>query len=422
MSRTDWPNNPRYYCDLAPPLRHGRERFDTGVMSVDGYDIYTCQFRADPHSFYRTLRGQRSPVAYSDRWGGSWMLSTFADIRGAARDPDRFSSRATEVAGPASAAGGLYLPPLTSDPSHHPRDRQILTRFLSAARVADMEPFIRAHASRLIDRLSSAGHGDLLTDFARPLALAVLGDLLGVADTDRLSTWIVTMTRSGAQDQKVRAWVAGEMATFIEALLRDRPERPGFGEDLAGYLLSEGLRGNELGWRYMVGVATLVVLAAADTTWSALGAALWHLGSYAEDRQQLAGSSGEPIRQAVEEFLRFYAPVTVGRRVVRETVLHGRRIAVGDRVLLPFAAANRDPTIFPDAEHFRLDRTHIRHLTFGSGAHHCPGAALVRLEMRVAIEELLRRIPMFCLAPTSGLTWSAGQVRGPQTVPVVLAG
>ena len=168
------------------------------------------------------------------------------------------------------------------------------------------------------------------------------------------------------------------------------------------------------------GTMILLLIAGIDTTWSAIGASLWHLGSHPEDRRRLAGEPGLMTR-AVEELLRAYAPVTMARLVVRDVQLAGRSLHPGEWVLLPFPAANRDPEAFLDADQVQLDRVANRHAAFGLGIHRCLGRPWRGWRSRVALEEWMARYPDFEISDPAAVTWSAGQVRGPRHLPVGLA-
>jgi cytochrome P450 len=161
-----------------------------------------------------------------------------------------------------------------------------------------------------------------------------------------------------------------------------------------------------------------MLIAGIDTTWSALGTSLWHLSRFPADRELLVASP-DLIPQAVEELLRVYAPVTIGRVVRHDTAVGGRLLAAGDRVVLPWAAANRDPAQHEHPDEVCIGTQRVRHLAFGVGIHRCLGAGLAQMELRVALEEWLARIPEF--TPGEGeVTWSAGNTRGPVALPLVL--
>jgi len=161
----------------------------------------------------------------------------------------------------------------------------------------------------------------------------------------------------------------------------------------------------------------LLMIAGIDTSWSAIGAALWHLARNDGDRRRLVR---EPalMDTAIEEFLRAYAPVTMARLVAKDCDFHGHQLREGDWLLLPFPAANRDPAVFPDADRVLLDRSENRHAAFGLGRHRCLGSNLARMELRVAVEEWLARYPEFELADPAAVRWSGGQIRGPRELPV----
>jgi cytochrome P450 len=165
-------------------------------------------------------------------------------------------------------------------------------------------------------------------------------------------------------------------------------------------------------------MAMLTMIAGIDTTWSAIGSSLWHLATHDADRERLVA---EPalMDTAVEELLRAYAPVTMARLVTEDVDVGGCPMKKGDKLLLNFPAANRDPAAFERAGEVLLDRQHNRHIAFGSGIHRCAGSNLARMELRVALEEWLARVPVFHLAEGSEVLWAGGQVRGPRRVDVV---
>jgi cytochrome P450 len=179
------------------------------------------------------------------------------------------------------------------------------------------------------------------------------------------------------------------------------------------------MEGQPLSDPHLLGTLRLLLVAGIDTTWSGIGASLWHLATHPEDRRRLAA---EPalMPTAIEEFLRAYAPVTMAREVVKETTVGGCPFKEKGQVLLSFPAANRDPALFPDADKVLIDRAENRHAAFGLGRHRCLGSNLARLEMTVAIEEWLARFPEFNLAEGARVTWSEGTVRGPRSLPFTL--
>jgi cytochrome P450 len=162
-----------------------------------------------------------------------------------------------------------------------------------------------------------------------------------------------------------------------------------------------------------MGVCNLMLIAGIDTTWSAIGSSLWHLAQHPEHRRQLR-EQPDIWPMAIEELLRAYSPVTMARIVDHDTEFQGCPMHAGDRVLMSFPAANRDPRQFDNPDDVILDREHNRHVAFGAGIHRCAGSNLARLELRVALRTWMERIPEFELIDPDGVTWAGGQVRGPR--------
>ncbi|HET6949322.1 MAG TPA: cytochrome P450, partial [Acidimicrobiales bacterium] len=207
----------------------------------------------------------------------------------------------------------------------------------------------------------------------------------------------------------------GELDAYMDARIAEHLADPQ--DDLTSFLLDAELDGNKLDPDHVRGTMVLLMIAGIDTTWSAIGASLWHLAQNPADCRRLVAEPGL-MATAVEELLRAYAPVTMARLVAEDFDFRGHPLKEGDWVLLPFPAANRDPDFFPDADKVQIDRAENRHAAFGLGIHRCIGSNLARMELRVALEEWMKRYPRFALTDPTEVTWSAGQVRGPRRVPV----
>ena len=190
-----------------------------------------------------------------------------------------------------------------------------------------------------------------------------------------------------------------ELDAYLDERIAEHVAEPA--DDLISYLLGVELFGERLSHEHVRGCVVLLLLAGIDTTWSAIGSSLWHLATHAEDRRRLVAEP-ELIPTAVEELLRAYAPVTMARFVAKDHDFHGHPMKTGEWVLLPFPAANRDPDAFDRPDEVVIDRLENRHAAFGLGIHRCLGSNLARLELRVAIEEFLARIPEFELADPTG--------------------
>ena len=392
---------------------------DEAAESLDGYDIFSEEYGRKPHAFWAALGAKGCPVAHTDKWGGSWMLVKYDDVYNAAQEHEKFSSRAVEVAGPVPPPGkGLYMPPITSAPPEHEGHRDLLAPFLSPAAVKALEPFIRERARTLATAIAAKGGGDAFLEFAQPLALSVLTHVLRLpADMEaQFMDWAARVLRIGPTNQDVRKAALEEIMHFLSGLLEERAA--GGEDDLISHMATATLDGEPLSRKHRLGSLIEIVLAGADTTWSTMGSSLWHLASHPEARAQLVANPAMINTGAVDELLRVYAPVTIARIVVEDTELHGRCLRANDRVIMPLAAANRDPAIFEAPDEVQLDRRRNRHMAFGTGTHRCLGAHLARAEIRIALEEWLSVMPDFELIDPQAINWAQGQVRGPDAVPI----
>jgi len=280
-----------------------------------------------------------------------------------------------------------------------------------------LEPKARAICNELIDKFIADGHCDAAQQYTRHIPVKVITHMLGVPETDSdlFIGWIHEILELGITDNAVLMQAAREMADYFAGHIaerRDNPERCNRPkDDLIGQLLEARIDGEPLDDRHLNGMLRLLLIAGIDTTWSGIGAALWHLARTPIDRDRLIADPAL-MPTAIEEFLRAFSPVTMAREVVKDTEIGGCPIKAGNMVLLSFPAANRDPAMFPDADKVIIDRKENRHSAFGLGIHRCVGSNLARLEMTVAVEEWLRRVPRFTLA--GDVAWSEGTVRGPR--------
>jgi cytochrome P450 len=389
------------------------------------FDHTDPRWTADPYPIWEELRRQ-CPVAHSDRYGGTWLPVRHADVAAVAYDTDHFSSHAVVVAenkpGPEDLPPPIGpAPPITSDPPFHALARRLLLPPFSPKPIAALEPFTRGTCHELIDALEATGAStvDAAVDYAQHIPVRVIARMLGfpLADADRFREWIKLVLEDVDQqiEEREERFVAFE--AYLDERIAEHVETPA--DDLTSYMLSAELAGEHLAHEHVRGTMLLLMVAGIDTSWSAIGAALWHLASHPDDRRRLV-EEPELMGLAVEELLRAYAPVTMARLVGEEVELGGRTLYPGDWLLLPFPAANRDPEVFDRADEVVIDRALNRHAAFGLGIHRCLGSNLARMELRVALETWLARCPDFELADPAAVTWSAGQVRGPRSVPVRL--
>ncbi len=370
----------------------------------------------NPYPIWQNLR-DRCPIAHTDRYNGVYFPTRYADIRDVAYDPDRFSSRRVVVR---EGEYRVNSPPITSDPPEHRPMRMVLIPPFTPQAVAKLEPQTRRICNELIDRIISQSSCDGAVDYAQHIPVRIIAHMLGIPaeDGDQFRSWIAMALQEGVTNQSALKRAEQEISDYFAGQIARRRERAG--EDLVSFLINARNPDNApFSDRQILGALRLLLIAGIDTTWSAIGSSLWHLATHAEDRERLVRRP-ELIGTAIEEFLRAYAPVTMAREVVENTELGGCPMRKGEMVMLSFPAANRDPEKFADADTVRIDRTQNPHVAFGLGIHRCIGSNLARMEMRIALEEWLKRIPEFALDRTRPMTWSEGAVRGPRLLPLVL--
>jgi len=393
----------------------------TGSPPIDqrDYDLFGVDYVRDPASHWERFREQ-CPVARSDLYGGSWLPVRYDDIVAVARDVEGFtSSEGVSVIEVLDRKQALKEgnPPIDADPPLHTWTRRLMLPPMSPKAVQSYEQGTRELCRRLIAGFIAEGSADAAADYAQQLPVRVIGAVLGIPEerSAQFVEWVRSILEF-ASDVERRQKALIELRDFLIEQVEDRKANPG--TDMISQLLAAEVDGEPVSEALVVGEAALLLVAGVDTTWSAIGSSLFHLASHPEDRQRMATDSDVwPL--ALEEFLRFYSPVTMGRVATRATTVGGCPVAAGDRVLLSFPAANRDETAFTDADTFVIDRERNRHLAFGVGIHRCAGSNLARMELRVALEEWMAAIPEFELEDPERVTWAGGQVRGPRSVPVV---
>jgi cytochrome P450 len=379
------------------------------------FDHLDARWTADPYPIWEQLR-RTCPIAHTRRFMGVYLPTRYEDVRAIAQDTEHFSSHRVVVRETPPPRGAA--PPITTDPPKHHGAKMVLLPAFTPAAIARHEPRTREICRELIDGIAGKPGCDAALDYAQEIPVRVMAHMLGIppADGDRFRTWIHEMLEAGIVDDAVLIRATDEMTEYFKHQAERRRAAPG--DDLISFLLAARIDGNPLSENHFFGTLRLLLVAGIDTTWSAIGACLWHLAGRADDRRRLAAEP-ELLPVAVEEFLRAYAPVTMAREIVKDTTIDGTRFKTGEMVLLSFPAANRDPAMFPDADRVVIDRAENRHAAFGLGIHRCVGSNLARMEIRAALDEWLKRIPEFTLDPAGEVTWSEGTVRGPRRLPIL---
>ena len=363
------------------------------------FDHHTQQFVDDPYSVYAHLH-QQCAVAHTESYDGFWLLSQYADVRGALMDWETFSSGEPGTLAIPSTLREDKAPllPLESDPPAHTHYRSAVIRMFARKEVDAIEAEVRKLANKIIDRFIAAGECDLVADYAEPLFSYTLAIFLKLPleDTKLWAAWANAIFAGRVKDPEGALRARRKLAAYAEGLLEERRQNPR--DDIFTAILDLRIDDKPLTQDEIRGFALEILLAGREATIDGLCNSLWYLAERPEARQRLID---EPklMRLAVEEFLRYMSPIQLlGRKATRDVTIHGQDIHEGESVAMMYGAGNRDETQFENAGQCILDRSPNPHLAFGAGPHSCIGAHLARLGMRVGIGEFLARIPDFQLS------------------------
>ena len=381
---------------------------------ANDFDHLDPRWNEDPYPIWANLRAT-CPVARTDRYLGAYFPSRYEDVRAVAYDTEHFSSRRV-VLRDVQPEPPRSSPPINSDPPEHKAWKQALLPLFLPEVITRLEPRCRALCNELIDGFIATGGCDVAEAYTRHIPARVIAHMLGLPekDGDLFRHWIRQILEVGTTDESAGIGASMEMSAYFAEQLAMRQTQPT--DDLITVAAKTTIDGVPASLPDIVGMLRLLLIAGVDTTWSAIGSALWHLATHPADRERLVA---EPalLPVAIEELLRAYAPVTMARVVVKDTVVGGCPMKAGRMVLLSFPAANRDPAVFPDPDRVILDRAENRHAAFGLGIHRCIGSNLARMEMTIAVQTFLERIPVFSMA--GPVRWSDGTVRGPRALPMM---
>ncbi|WP_420443477.1 cytochrome P450 [Candidatus Poriferisodalis sp.] len=389
------------------------------------YDIFDPGYVTDPAPVWEELRSQ-CPIAHSERWGGSYLPTKYDDVQALAKMVPELSSRDVLVvpiaAAPSDATDslpyGTVSAPISVDPPMHGWTRRLLLPHFSPKAVEGHRQYTQELADRLIDEFIERGTVDGAGEYAQQIPPRVIAHLLGIDESrvEEFTYWVRCVLELGLTKPELRAEYRDVIRDFFKEVVADKLENPddGFVSDLLGGTDADG---NPVDPLVVVGMLNLQLIAGIDTTWSSIGASLWHFGTHPADRERMAAEP-ELWPSAIEELLRFYSPVTMGRRAEVDVEIGDVTIPMGSKVLLNFPGANRDPEMFERPDEVILDRPHNRHIAFGAGIHRCAGSNLARLEMDIALRTWFERIGDFEVSEPDEVTWAGGQVRGPRYLPI----
>ncbi|SKT55238.1 cytochrome P450 [Mycobacteroides abscessus subsp. massiliense] len=400
------------------------------------FEMSTPETWNEPWPMYAALR-DHDPVHHvipADRPSEDYyVLSRHADVHAAALDHELFSSAdgLTVIYGDMEMLGLRENPPLVmQDPPSHTQMRKLVSRGFTPRQVTSVEPAVRAFVVERLENLRARGGGDIVAELFKPLPSMVVAHYLGVPEEDRsrFDAWTEAIVGAGAESMPTRAQRMdsaadriAEMAAYFTSLIQRRRTDPA--DDVVSHLVATGMGadGDFSGMLSILALTFNLVTGGNDTTTGLLGGTVQLLEQNPAQRRKLTDDFGL-IPLAIEELLRLTSPVqALGRTVTRDVTIEGTSIPAGRKALLLYGSANRDERQYGStAGEFNVNRDPRNIMTFSRGAHHCLGAAAVRMQSRVVLEELLGRMPTFEIG-LNGIVWAAGAyVRRPTSVPVTI--
>ena len=399
------------------------------------HDITSPDFKSRSHETYAQLR-EREPVCRvaAGPFGTAVLVTRYADVAAMLKDP-RLAKDAVNALTPAQMARQRCPPrmfaPLTRnmlslDDPDHARLRRLAQAAFTPRRVEQLQGQVEAASRVLLDGLVDRARFDLIADYALRLPVAVISDLLGVPkpDQDRFARWSHAMIRAGTTKLSMLLQLPGMLAflRYLKRLIGSKRAEPA--DDLITALVRAEDEGGRLDADELMAMVAILLSAGHETTTNLIANGTLALLQHPAECDLLRADRGL-TEAAVEELLRFASPIeTSTTRWARlDMEIAGQRVTRGELVLGAIASANRDDAQFNDAGRLDLGRSPNRHLTFGEGGHYCVGAALARLEGRIAFRDLLTRLPRLRLAaPAESLRWKRGLVlRGLEQLPIATA-
>jgi cytochrome P450 PksS len=394
--------------------------------------LYAPAGRANPHPIYARMRSEQPLYRFDSMNVGApvWIATRYDDCVSLLRDTRLFKDQARLEPDQRERYAALVTPVtsisrhlLSVDPPDHTRLRSLVQKGFSSQIVDGLRPRIQAIIDELIDGVTPRGGMDLIADFAVPLPVTVIAEMLGVPaeDRPRFRAWshLLVSTPNTSEGLAAKRATHGEFAAYLHALVGARRAEPR--DDLVSALIAASEEEDRLDNRELISTIFLLLIAGHETTVNLIGNGALALLQHPEQRRRLVDDPAL-VGSAIEEMLRFDSPVETStlRWSAEEIEIRGTRIPAGEIVLPSLLAANRDPEQFPDPDTFDVARAPNRHIAFGFGIHYCLGAHLARVEGALAVRALLDRLPGLALATSADtLSWTTGiLIHGLLSMPV----
>ncbi|MDB5971576.1 MAG: cytochrome [Hydrocarboniphaga sp.] len=376
-----------------------------------------AEFLAAPHKFMAELHQKAPPIFFSpgsEHQKPAWQLLKYEDAYFVLRHPEFFTSAGSGPF-PRDPNDWWNIIPLEIEPPHHRKYRAIVDPLVSPKTVMTLELSIRKLANDLIDQFIDKGECEFAKDFGRPLPVGVFLDIMSLPRSmmDEFVRWAMGLLH--AQDRQIAQQVMGEVTVYLNTVIREKAAHPDGGAVSA---IVHGKPGGEpMSGREIFGFVFFLFIAGLDTVFATLNNIFVWLAENPERRQEIIDSPGN-IDNIVEELLRVFSVTFSGRTLTQDYEIRGVKMKKGDRVTSILPSCNYDPEIFPDPTDVNFNRPRKPILAFAGGVHSCMGAHLARMEVKICLQEFLRRIPNFTLKPGTRIEYYPGGVVGPKSVPL----
>jgi cytochrome P450 len=374
------------------------------------------EFTADPYKFFAELHDRMPPIYYDvGPFGNAWQAIKHEDALFILRHPEIFTNEGATPF-PRDPNDYFYFLPIEIDPPHHRKYRNIVDPFVSPKAVAQLDGLIRKRANDLIDTFIDKGGCEFATAFGRPLPVSVFLDIMGLPQDmrDTFVSWAMDLLHStepgvmGAAFQKIQ--------DYIRSAITDKRANPD--DRLVSRIVHAAPDGVPLSDKEVFGFVVFLFIAGLDTVFAALNNMWLWLAQNPERRQEIIDRPDD-IDRVVEELLRCWSVTFSGRVLAQDYEMRGVKMKKGDRITCLLPVCNYDPDVFPNPKEVSFDRPRQTVLAFTVGVHSCMGAHLARLEIKIALQEWLKRIPDFALIPDTRIEYKPGGVVGPEAVPLV---
>lgn len=373
------------------------------------------EFLAAPHKYMAGLHQTMPPVFYDvSDYGNAWQLIKHEDALFMLRHPEIFSNEGATPF-PRDPDDYFYFIPIEIDPPHHRKYRAILEQQFSPKGVLELEGKIRALANDLIDKIIDQGECEFTTAFGRPLPVSVFLDLMGLPQDrrDTFVSWAVDLLHS--QDRETMGRAMHSISTYLKEVIAEKTEEPD--DKVISRIVHATVDGRPMSPPEIFGFVIFLFIGGLDTVFATLNNIwLWLANNPGQRREIL--SDPDNINNQVEELLRVFSVTFSGRVLIQDHEMRGVKMKKGDRITALLPTCNYDPDLFPEPTRVDFHRRRKPILAFAGGVHSCMGAHLARLEIRIALQEWLRRIPDFAVQPGANIEYRPGGVVGPEQVPL----